>query len=118
LIDEIPVLAVLAARLPGRSQFHGVAELKVKESDRLARTCALLRACGRTVQVESDNLYIDGDPSRPLRAFAFDPMGDHRMAAAAVVASLVADGPCDIDHIDSLGVSYPALLDDLETLKQ
>jgi 5-enolpyruvylshikimate-3-phosphate synthase len=40
------------------------------------------------------------------------------MAAAAVVASLVADGPCDIDHIDSLGVSYPALLDDLETLKQ
>ena len=117
LVDEIPVLAVVAACLPGISSFCGVGELRVKESDRLERTAALLRACGRHIEIRGDNLFVHGQAA-PLRHFSFDAEDDHRMAAAAAVASLAADGPCAIDGIDVLGVSYPNLLQDLESLKQ
>lgn len=117
LVDEIPVLAVLAARLPGVSRFAGVGELRVKECDRLAATVRLLTACGRHVEVAGDDLSVHGNPDAPFRAFGFDPEHDHRMAAAAAVAALVADGPCHVSNLDCLAVSYPGFLADLEALR-
>ena len=117
LIDEVPILAVLAGRADGTTVFRGVEELKVKESDRLAKTAELLRACGREVEVGEDVLTVHGDPEAPYTAFRYDADHDHRMAAAAIVASLVADGPCEVSGLDSLDVSYPGLVADLESLQ-
>jgi len=117
-IDEIPVLAVLAARAQGTSRLRGVGELRVKESDRLERTLALLTACGVKAWAEGDDLCITGAPDRPFTAFTYDAHDDHRMAAAAAVAALVADGPCQVVGMESLAVSYPGLLDDLSRLQK
>lgn len=117
LIDEIPILAVLAGRAEGVSVFEGVGELRVKESDRLERTAALMRACGCEVETTDDRLVLTGRPDAPYTAFEFDAQHDHRMAAAAAVASCVADGPCSVAGMDALGVSYPGLLDDLAALR-
>jgi 3-phosphoshikimate 1-carboxyvinyltransferase len=117
LIDEIPVLAVLAGFAEGTSEFHGVAELRVKESDRLRKTVELLRKCGCIVDEGPDSFSVTGRPGEKLRAFEFDAELDHRMAAAAVVASLVADGPCSVIGLESLAVSYPNLLEHLRHLE-
>lgn len=116
LIDEIPALGVLAARATGRSHFHGIEELRVKESDRLAMTAELLTRCGVTVETGPDWMIIEGQGDAALKAFTFDAAHDHRMAAAAILASLVADGPCHLQGIDCLAVSYPALREDLAKL--
>ena len=116
-VDEIPVLAVLAGRARGTSRFYGLAELRVKESDRLAKSAELLERCGCAVTIEGDTMTIEGRGDRPFEPFVYDAEHDHRMAAAAIVASLVASGPCEVVGVDSLAVSYPKLLDDLGRLQ-
>lgn len=111
LVDEIPVLAVLAALSHGESRFLDVGELRVKECDRLEATAELLRAAGVRVRAEPRALYVSG-PAR-IRAFRFDARADHRMAMAAAVAALVADGPCRIDGAEAHAVSHPGFFDDL-----
>lgn len=116
-VDEIPVLAVLAAFAHGTSRLCGLAELRVKECDRLERTRALLDAAGCQVAILGDDLLIHGRGGVPFTPFDFDATHDHRMAAAAAVASLVASGPCRVQNIDCLAISYPGLLRDLEALR-
>jgi 3-phosphoshikimate 1-carboxyvinyltransferase len=118
LVDEIPVLSVLAAFLPGVSVMKGLAELRVKESDRLERTLALLKACGREAWAQGDDLYVRGQPGVALTPFqGYDPVHDHRMAASALVASLRASGPCSVLGLGCLEVSYPGLPEDLGHLQ-
>jgi 3-phosphoshikimate 1-carboxyvinyltransferase len=116
-VDEIPVLAVLAAFAHGTSRLCGLAELRVKECDRLERTRVLLHACGVNAAVQGDDLIIEGRAGAPFEPFDFDATHDHRMAAAAAVAALVARAPCVVRSISSLAVSYPDLLRDLEALQ-
>ncbi len=118
LIDEIPVLAVLAGRARGRSVFRGVGELRVKESDRLALTAGLLEACGCAVETGQDWLAIQGRGEEAFERFEFDAAHDHRMAAAATVAALVAEGPCRVDGLESLSISYPEFFNDLKSLQR
>src|SRR5262249_36413960 len=92
-IDEIPVLAVVAARARGTTTVRDAAELRVKESDRVATTVRALRAFGVDADELPDGLVVRGDPDRPLRAASVDSAGDHRIAMAAAVRALVADGP-------------------------
>ena len=113
-LDEIPALAVALSRLPGRSEIRDAAELRVKESDRLATTCA--RAAGVHIVERPDGVIIEGDPSRPLRAFEFAAPHDHRLVMAAAMAALVADGPCDVTPDAATATSYPAFWTDLEEL--
>jgi len=105
LIDEIPILAALAMSAHGTSRFRGLAELRVKESDRLARTAALVEAAGGQARVEGDDLLIDGPVA--VKAFRFDPWGDHRLAMAAAVLAKLADGPCTIVDPTCVDVSFP-----------
>jgi len=114
LIDEIPVLSVLALGAEGESVIADAAELRVKESDRLRATARLLRAGGAEVEERDDGLAVRG-PHQP-RAFAFDAEGDHRMAMAAAVMALAADGPCTIEGADACAVSYGRFFDDLSEL--
>jgi len=114
LIDEIPVLAVVAARAAGVTRFNGVGELRVKESDRLAAIADGLGALGATVRTGEDWLEIEGPA--PLRSAALSSLGDHRLAMAWAVAALAADGPVEIDGWEAIDVSYPRFAEDVGAL--
>ncbi len=106
-IDELPILAVLAARAHGTTIVRDAEELRVKESDRIATTCAMLRAFGVECEVHPDGFAVQGRPDGPLRAARVHADGDHRIAMAAAVAALVADGTTVIDDADNVATSYP-----------
>jgi 3-phosphoshikimate 1-carboxyvinyltransferase len=106
-IDELPILGVLAARAHGTTTIRDAEELRVKESDRIATTCAMLRAFGVTCEPRSDGFVVEGKPDRPLTGARVHAGGDHRIAMAAAVAALVADGPTQIDDADNVATSYP-----------
>jgi 3-phosphoshikimate 1-carboxyvinyltransferase len=106
-IDELPILGVLAARAHGTTTIRDAEELRVKESDRIATTCAMLRAFGVTCEARPDGFVVEGNPDRPFRAARVHADGDHRIAMAAAVAALIADGPTEIDDADNVATSYP-----------
>ncbi len=117
-LDEVPILAVAAAAALGRTTFRDVGELRVKESDRLAGTAALVRAFGGEAVVEGDDLVVDGTGG-PLRPGRFDAGLDHRMAMAAAIAGAACPGfagPTTITGWDSVATSYPGFDDDLARL--
>jgi len=103
-IDEIPALAVAAACATGITEIVDAAELRVKESDRIATTVAGLRALGIQVEERPDGMVIHGGQ---LRGGQVDAAGDHRLAMAFAVASLRADGPVEIFDCDNVVTSFP-----------
>jgi 3-phosphoshikimate 1-carboxyvinyltransferase len=115
-IDEIPILSVLAARADGTTTIADAGELRVKESDRLATTSAMLRAFGVEVEELADGLVIRGQPGGRLRAAHIDSHGDHRIAMSATIAALVADGPSRIEDTDNVATSYPGFARQLNQL--
>lgn len=114
LIDEIPVLAVAAACAEGRTVIRDAAELRVKETDRIAGTAAFLRAMGAAVEERPDGLIIEG--RAPLRGAEVDSLGDHRLAMAAAVAALAASGPTTIRGAEAAAVSFPGFWEALESV--
>jgi 3-phosphoshikimate 1-carboxyvinyltransferase len=116
LIDEVPVLAVVACAAHGTTRFDGVGELRVKESDRLAAIAEGLARLGAVTRTGEDWLEVDG-PAR-LHGATLDSQGDHRLAMAWAVASLIAAGPVTVDDWDAVAVSYPRFAEDLESLGQ
>ena len=114
LIDELPVLAVAAAVLPGTSRITGAAELRVKESDRIAAMAAGLGAMGADVTVLPDGWEIRG--GRRLRGARVSSRGDHRVAMALAVAGLLADGVTEVDDADCVAISYPGFWEQLDEL--
>ena len=115
-IDEMPVLSVLAARAEGTTVIRDAAELRVKESDRVATTCAMLRAFGVEVEERPDGLVVRGQPGARLRAAHIDSAGDHRIAMSGVIAALAADGPSRIEDVDNVATSYPGFADAVNRL--
>lgn len=105
LLDEVPVLAVAAARAEGLSRFRGLAELRVKESDRLAAVAKMIADLGGRARVEGDDLLVEG--GAPLKGGAVTTYSDHRIAMAAQVASVACSGPVTLDEPDCVGISYP-----------
>jgi 3-phosphoshikimate 1-carboxyvinyltransferase len=116
LIDEIPILAVLAAVAEGTTHFRDAAELRVKESDRIATVATLLRALGREVEERQDGFSVAGTAAANWPGFEIDSAGDHRIAIAGVVAALAASSPSCIRDAGAIDVSYPSLVDDLRRL--
>ncbi|MDD5630149.1 MAG: 3-phosphoshikimate 1-carboxyvinyltransferase, partial [Elusimicrobia bacterium] len=114
LIDEVPLLALAASQARGTSRFQGLAELRHKESDRLAGTVRLLHSFGARARVEGDALVVRG-PAR-LRGARFDPRGDHRLAMAAAVAGLIAQGDTTVESAECIAVSYPGFAAELRRL--
>ena len=87
--------------------FMTAEELRVKESDRIATTVAMLRAFGIACDDRPDGFSIEGRPDRPLDPGRVHADGDHRIAMAAAVAGLVASGPTVVDDADNVATSYP-----------
>ena len=114
LIDELPVLAVAATLLPGTSRITGAAELRVKESDRIATMAEGLLAMGADVTELTDGWEIRGP--RYLEGARVSSRGDHRVAMALAVAGLLADGQTEIEESASVDISYPAFWGDLEAM--
>jgi 3-phosphoshikimate 1-carboxyvinyltransferase len=107
MIDEYPILAVAAAFAEGRSLMHGLSELRVKESDRLAAVIAGLRACGVDAHDEGDTLIVQGCGGPPPgngRVIAHD---DHRIAMSFLVMGLAARAPVSVDSADMIATSFP-----------
>ncbi|MCX5616819.1 3-phosphoshikimate 1-carboxyvinyltransferase [Bombella sp. TMW 2.2559] len=109
MIDEYPVLAVACAFAEGTSRLRGLAELRVKESDRLASTVALLEANGAKVHVEGDDLIIEGQKSLPGGGKVQTHM-DHRLAMSATVLGLAAEKPVHIDDTAFIETSFPGFV--------
>ena len=113
VIDEIPVLAVAAARAAGDTVFADASELRVKESDRLASTVAALSALGAGVEGRADGFVVHGGGDRPLAGGKVDSWGDHRIAMAAAIAGIDATGPTVVAGWESVATSYPGFEEDL-----
>ena len=114
LVDEVPILALVATQATGETRFEDVGELRVKESDRFEAVLAGLTALGGDVRAEGDTLVIKGPT--PLHAATLDSRGDHRLAMTWAVAGLVADGPVEVERFEAVAVSYPRFVGDLESL--
>jgi 3-phosphoshikimate 1-carboxyvinyltransferase len=104
-IDELPVLAVLATQAHGRTVVRDAAELRVKETDRIATVAAELRILGAHVEEHPDGFAIDGPVE--LRSAPVCSHGDHRLAMALAVAGLVASGPVLIEEAECISDSFP-----------
>lgn len=110
LVDEVPILAVAAASAEGTSVFQGLGELVHKESNRFEAIRQLLDLLSVPCRAEHDSLAITGTSS--FRPFAATSGGDHRMAMAAYIAALHADGESTISGVECVNTSYPGFLDD------
>jgi len=116
LIDELPLLAVAGSQIEGGIQIRDAAELRHKESDRLAATTANLRAMGAAVEEFDDGLRVHG-PTKLHGAF-IDSHGDHRIAMAFSVAAMIAEGETEIDGAECVAVSFPEFFTLLESVAQ
>ncbi|HEU0154777.1 MAG TPA: 3-phosphoshikimate 1-carboxyvinyltransferase [Stellaceae bacterium] len=110
MIDEYPVLAVAAACARGRTVMRGLAELRVKESDRLAGIAQGLADCGARVAVDGDNLIVDGDARPPKGGATIATHLDHRMAMAFLVLGLACNEPVRIDDAGPIATSFPGFV--------
>lgn len=115
-IDEVPALCALAARSRGVSIIADAAELRVKESDRLAAMAQTLRAFGVECEEKPDGLVIEGQPDRPLRAAEVESRGDHRIAMAATLLALTAEGPSRVRDVACVATSFPRFAGTLRAL--
>lgn len=116
LIDEIPVLAVAAAMASGQTVIADAAELKAKETDRIATVVTALRAMGARIEATADGMVIEG--SGHLNGAAVASHGDHRLAMAWAVASLVARGEMHIADSSCVDVSYPDFWRDIHSISE
>ena len=110
MIDEYPILAVAAACARGRTVMRGLAELRVKESDRLAAIAAGLAGCGVRVVVDGDDLIIEGDGGPPAAGALIETQLDHRIAMAFLVLGLAAKEPVRIDDAAPIATSFPGFI--------
>jgi 3-phosphoshikimate 1-carboxyvinyltransferase len=121
LIDELPALAVLATQAEGETRITGAAELRVKESDRIAAMGSQLRRLGARIEDHPDGWRITGptplSTGRSDRALILSTEGDHRVAMALAVAALITEGQTELDDADCVAVSYPEFFDALDSLR-
>jgi len=116
VIDELPMLAALGPYTEEGIEIRDAAELRVKESDRIAALAENLRRMGASVEERTDGLKVQGRNAGKLHGAEIEPRGDHRIAMAFAVAGLAADGNTIIRDADCAGVSFPTFFQELHRL--
>jgi 3-phosphoshikimate 1-carboxyvinyltransferase len=116
MIDEYPILGVAAAFGSGRTVMHGLAELRVKESNRLAAVVAGLRACGVDAREEDDSLIVEGTGASPPGGAMVRAHDDHRIAMSFLVMGLAAQQPTTVDSGDMITTSFPNFVSLMQSL--
>jgi 3-phosphoshikimate 1-carboxyvinyltransferase len=117
MIDELPMLAALGAYTEKGIEIHDAAELRVKESDRIATLATGLRQMGADAEEFTDGLRVAGRSAGKLRGAKVDPQGDHRIAMALSVVALGAEGDTVVRDAECVGVSFPEFFATLERLR-
>ena len=115
MIDEIPALAVACAFADGESVIEGLAELRVKESDRLGAIVAGLAACGVSAIADGDSLRIFGR-GRVRGGASVATQGDHRIAMAFLTLGLAAEQPVEVDEAEMIGTSFPGFVEVMRSI--
>ena len=116
VIDELPLVALLAAKANGISKITGAGELRVKETDRISAIVTEFRKLGIDIQELNDGFIIDGRKPWQVLDSKLDSHGDHRIGMVMAVAALLVDQPLTLTGADSINISYPEFFDDLATL--
>ena len=116
LIDELPIIAILATQANGRTEVCGAEELRVKECDRIHALCKNLKKMGADIEELQDGFIIHGPT--PLKGADIETFHDHRIAMAFTIAGLVTNGDVVLDHPECVSISFPEFYDVLENLKQ
>ena len=115
LIDELPIIALLATQAQGVTVIKNAEELKVKETDRIQVVADALNSMGADITPTADGMIINGKSS--LHGAKINTFGDHRIGMmTAIAALLVKEGEVDLDRAESINTSYPSFFDDLESL--
>ena len=115
LIDELPIIALLATQAQGVTVIKDAEELKVKETDRIQVVADALNSMGADITPTTDGMVIKGKST--LHGARVNTFGDHRIGMmTAIAALLVADGEVELDRAEAINTSYPSFFDDLETL--
>jgi len=109
MIDEFPVLAVAATQAHGTTIVRNAAELRIKETDRIAAIVEELRKLGASIAPLQDGFVVEGPT--PLHGAVVDSHGDHRMALALAVAGLIADGQVVIENSECIADSFPGFIE-------
>ena len=115
LIDELPIIALLATQAQGQTVIKDAEELKVKETDRIQVVADALNSMGATITPTVDGMIIEGKST--LHGARINTFGDHRIGMmTAIAALLVVDGEVELDRAEAINTSYPTFFDDLENL--
>ena len=115
LIDELPMIAAMACFADGETVIRDAAELKVKESNRIAVMTDSLKAMGADVEETEDGMIIRG--GKPLHGAVVDSRKDHRIAMTFAVTALASSGETEILDADCVNISYPSFYEDLKRLQ-
>lgn len=115
IIDEIPILAIAGALAEGEFLISGAEELRIKESDRINSICSNLRAAGFSIAEFDDGFSIDGNINNDFNLF--EGYGDHRIAMALSILSCLMEKGSEVNGIESINISSPYFLDQLESIK-
>lgn len=119
IIDEVPVLSLVAAFSRGMTVFRGIEELRVKETDRLEAIVEGLELLGIDAWIDGSDLFIEGQPNLQVpEGITFDSKNDHRLAMTWSLVGLVKNAPVKVANYDSVKISYPEFLKDIERLAQ
>jgi 3-phosphoshikimate 1-carboxyvinyltransferase len=117
MIDEFPILAVVAAFAQGETRIVGAAELRVKESDRIAMMVQGLRACGVEAEELEDGLVVRGNGPKSVRGGAeIRTLGDHRVAMSFLVLGMASKEPVTVDDADMIATSFPGFAECMRSL--
>ena len=116
LIDELPVIALLATQAQGTTVIKDAEELKVKETNRIDATADQLRKMGADITATEDGLIINGPTL--LHGATVSSLGDHRIGMMLQVAALISEGDVELERPEAVAISYPAFFDDVQSLIQ
>lgn len=114
LIDEIPIIALLATQAEGTTIIRNAEELRVKETDRIEAVVTELKKLGADITATEDGMIINGPTS--LKGAKLSTYGDHRIGMMAAIASLITESPVEIDDADCIAISYPTFFEHLDLL--
>ncbi|POZ57168.1 3-phosphoshikimate 1-carboxyvinyltransferase 1 [Lysinibacillus sphaericus] len=116
LIDEIPILALLATQAHGTTIIKDAEELKVKETDRITAVVDELQKLGARIEATEDGMVIEGPT--PLQGASLKTYGDHRIGMMGAVAALITNGAVTLDDAECIAVSYPSFFEHVEAVKK
>ncbi|AMO84973.1 3-phosphoshikimate 1-carboxyvinyltransferase 1 [Solibacillus isronensis B3W22] len=114
LIDEIPIIALLATQAAGKTIIKDAEELKVKETNRIDAVVNELKKLGANIEATDDGMVIEGPT--PLHGGSLRTYGDHRIGMMGAIAALIADGEVELDDADCIAVSYPTFFDHINNI--